>query len=98
LKGPGTVVAAPDGRAIVNTTGGSYLAVAGTGDVLSGVAAALLARGLPPFEAAAVGAWVHGAAADRLAARHGSVGMLAGDLADEIGPTLSEPALSERGR
>ncbi len=97
LKGPGTVVAAPDGRAVVNTTGGPSLAVAGTGDVLSGLTAALLARGLPAFEAAAVAAWVHGAAADRLAAEQGPVGMLAGDLADEIGRTLSELTPSRRG-
>jgi NAD(P)H-hydrate epimerase len=66
LKGPGTVIAHPDGRAIVNTTGGSgALATAGTGDVLTGVIGGLLAHGVDPFLAAASGAWLHGKAAQR---------------------------------
>ncbi len=63
LKGNRSVVAAPDGRARVNTTGIPWLATAGAGDVLSGVVGALLAAGLEPFDAASVGAWLHGAAA-----------------------------------
>jgi ADP-dependent NAD(P)H-hydrate dehydratase / NAD(P)H-hydrate epimerase len=64
LKGPGTVIAHPDGRAFINTTGGSgVLASAGTGDVLTGVIAGLLAHGVDPFMAAAAGAWLHGKAA-----------------------------------
>ncbi|MFN2640790.1 MAG: NAD(P)H-hydrate dehydratase [Actinomycetota bacterium] len=66
LKGAGTVVASPDGRLAVNVTGGARLASAGTGDVLTGVIVALLARGLDPFDAAAAGAFLHGAAADSL--------------------------------
>jgi hydroxyethylthiazole kinase-like uncharacterized protein yjeF len=62
LKGNATVVAAPDGRAYVNPTGTPWLATAGTGDVLSGCIGALLAAGLPPLEAAAVGAYLHGRA------------------------------------
>jgi hydroxyethylthiazole kinase-like uncharacterized protein yjeF len=64
LKGPGTVIAAPDGRAVVNRTGTAALATAGTGDVLTGVIGGLLAQGVDPFAAAATGAYVHGRAAE----------------------------------
>ena len=70
LKGPGTVIAAPDGHAVVNRTGGPALATAGTGDVLTGVIAGLVAQGVDPFDAAATGAYVHGRAAE--AAPHGA--------------------------
>ncbi|HEY3140797.1 MAG TPA: NAD(P)H-hydrate dehydratase [Acidimicrobiales bacterium] len=63
LKGPTTVVAHPDGRVRLVTTGDQRLATAGTGDVLSGIVGALLARGADPFDAAAAGAWLHGTAA-----------------------------------
>ena len=63
LKGGRSVIAAPDGRVRVNTTGVSWLATAGAGDVLSGVIGALLAAGLDCFDAASVGAWLHGSAA-----------------------------------
>jgi ADP-dependent NAD(P)H-hydrate dehydratase / NAD(P)H-hydrate epimerase len=63
LKGRRTVIARPDGPARVNTTGTSWLATAGAGDVLGGVIGALLAAGLTPYDAASVGAWLHGAAA-----------------------------------
>ncbi|HXF73167.1 MAG TPA: NAD(P)H-hydrate dehydratase, partial [Actinomycetota bacterium] len=62
LKGPRTLVASPEGEVRVNPTGGPVLATAGTGDVLTGAIAALLARGLAPFDAAAVGAYLHGLA------------------------------------
>jgi hydroxyethylthiazole kinase-like uncharacterized protein yjeF len=84
LKGAATVVAEPGGRVRVNPTGGPVLATGGTGDVLAGVVAALLAQGLAPFDAAAAGAFLHGAAGDRLAARVGGSGALAGDLAGEL--------------
>jgi ADP-dependent NAD(P)H-hydrate dehydratase / NAD(P)H-hydrate epimerase len=77
LKGDATVVAGPDGRAFVNGTGTSWLATAGTGDVLSGITGALLATGLPAVEAAAVGAHLHGRTG-QLAAERGP--LLAGDL------------------
>ena len=63
LKGRHTIVAHPDGRTRANTTGTSWLAVAGAGDVLAGLIGALLAAGLGRFDAASVGAWLHGAAA-----------------------------------
>ena len=62
LKGARSVIAAPDGRTRVNTTGVPWLATAGSGDVLAGLVGALLAAGLDAFDAASVGAWLHGAA------------------------------------
>ena len=63
LKGHHTVVAAPNGRVRVTTTGTPWLAVAGAGDVLGGLCGALLAAGLSPYDAGSVGSWLHGAAA-----------------------------------
>ncbi len=84
LKGYGTVIAAPDGRLAVNATGGANLASAGTGDVLTGLTAALLARGLDGFGAAAAGSFIHGTAADLLAPRVPS----ASDLLDGIATVM----------
>jgi NAD(P)H-hydrate epimerase len=66
----------------VNQTGNPALATAGTGDVLSGLIAALLAQGLAPFEAAVLGTHLHGWAADLWQQRHGPSGLTARDLAD----------------
>ena len=63
LKGRHTLVAAPDGRVRVSTSGVPWLATAGSGDVLAGLCGALLAAGLSPLDAGSVGAWLHGAAA-----------------------------------
>jgi ADP-dependent NAD(P)H-hydrate dehydratase / NAD(P)H-hydrate epimerase len=76
LKGPGTVIAAPDGTAVIEPVGDAALATAGSGDVLTGIIAGLLARGLEPFAAAAAGAFLHGRAADRA----GHTGLIASDL------------------
>jgi len=85
LKGPTTVVAGPDGRVLLAAAGSPRLATAGTGDVLAGVIAAFVARGLEPLEAAALGAHVHGAAA----ALGPPEGLLAGDLGDLVARWLS---------
>lgn len=80
LKGAPTVTAAPDGSLSVNPTGNALLATAGTGDVLSGVIAALLAGGASPLDAARAGVYIHGMAADLAAIGFGDRGMVAGDL------------------
>ncbi|HEY3191070.1 MAG TPA: NAD(P)H-hydrate dehydratase [Solirubrobacteraceae bacterium] len=80
LKGSRSIIAAPDGRAAINTTGGPWLATAGTGDVLAGMVGALLARGVDAFSAALAGAWLHGRAADAA----GHPGLVAGDLIDAL--------------
>ena len=83
LKGQHTVVS--DGhRYRVNTTGNPALATAGTGDVLTGVVASLCAAGLAPFEAAVLGAHLHGLAADLWSAEHGSSGLRAQDLSARL--------------
>jgi hydroxyethylthiazole kinase-like uncharacterized protein yjeF len=81
LKGSGTVIARPDGLIAINPTGNPALATAGSGDVLTGVCAALLAQGWQPWPAALGAAWLHGAAADALVAQGcGPVGLTASEL------------------
>ncbi len=84
LKGARTIIAAPEGQAIVTPTGGPALATGGTGDVLTGIIAALLASGLAAPDAAALGAWWHGATADGLPVRETGFGLLASELADAL--------------
>jgi NAD(P)H-hydrate epimerase len=86
LKGPGTVVASPEGHACVNTTDSELLATAGTGDVLTGMIGGLLAQGVDAFEAAASAAWLHGRAA-QLAGTGDA--LVAGDLVDALPRTLA---------
>lgn len=91
LKGAGTVIAQPNGVFRVNTSGGSALAVAGQGDVLSGVIAALLAMGIPAFEAASLAVHVHGLAGDRYEQEAGgSVGLSASTTVALIAAVLNE--------
>lgn len=80
LKGANTVVAHPDGRAFVSPFANPALATAGTGDVLAGTIAGLLAQGVTPFEAAAAGVYLHAAAGELLSRDFGDAGGLAADL------------------
>jgi hydroxyethylthiazole kinase-like uncharacterized protein yjeF len=83
LKGNGTVIAAPDGRWWINTSGNPGMASAGMGDVLTGIVASLLAQGLGAETALLAGVYLHGAAADRAVAEgRGPVGLTAGELVD----------------
>ncbi len=91
LKGHHTLVAEPDGRVRVNTAGTPWLAVAGAGDVLGGLCGALLAAGLSPYDAGAVGSWLHGAAATYVS--HGgplSAPAVAGALPSVVADLLRE--------
>ncbi len=91
LKGCGTVVATPAGRWFINTTGNPGLATAGSGDVLTGLATALLAQGWPPLDALLAAVHLHGCAADRLAANGiGPIGMTAGELIDSARACFNE--------
>jgi len=82
LKGVPTVIATPDGHAYVNATGNAGLAKGGSGDVLTGLIAGLIAQGMPPCEAAACGTWLHGRAADALQASSCSRTMMPAELVD----------------
>lgn len=84
LKGYQTLVAAPDGRLYINTTGNAGLAKAGSGDLLAGMAGAFLAQGLPAVDAAVCAVYLHGAAADRCAARLSQYAMVGRDLLDDL--------------
>jgi hydroxyethylthiazole kinase-like uncharacterized protein yjeF len=80
LKGANTIIASPDGKAKINAACNAGLASAGTGDVLAGTIAGLLAQGLSYADAAACGAYLHSAAADRVRDEMGDMGMIASDL------------------
>jgi NAD(P)H-hydrate epimerase len=88
LKGPCTLIASPDGDILVNRTGSAALATAGAGDVLSGIIGALLCT-LSPLEAAWVGAYLHGAAADLWAEENGDRGLLAHEVAERVPRVLA---------
>jgi ADP-dependent NAD(P)H-hydrate dehydratase / NAD(P)H-hydrate epimerase len=83
LKGADTVIAAPDGRAVINANAPPELATAGSGDVLSGLVTGLLAQGLDPFHAAAAACWLHGDAATAF-----GPGLIAEDIIDALPGTL----------
>lgn len=89
LKGANTVIAEPGGRAHINPLALPGLATAGSGDVLTGCVAALLAQGLEPLQAAVCGVFVHGKAAELATHLVGDVGMVAGDVVSHIPLALS---------
>ena len=85
LKGARSLICAQDGRMVENRTASPYLAKAGTGDVLAGMVAGLIAQGMPHFEATCAGVWIHGRASERI-----GPGLVPQDLFREIGPVLRE--------
>lgn len=88
LKSHRTVTAVPDGTVWFNPTGNASLAKGGSGDVLAGVVGSLAAQGYDLFDALTVGAFLHGRAGERLAARFGAHGALPSQLPEEIGRLL----------
>lgn len=95
LKGVPTVLTAPDGRSLVSAAGTPTLATGGSGDVLAGIVATLIAQMDDPLEAAACGAWVHGRAAEVVDA-HGARGTTIDDVVEALAGVWSEPVASPR--
>ncbi len=84
LKGAGTVVAEPGGKYYINTAGNPGMATAGSGDVLTGIIAGFLSQGLKMFDASALGVYVHGLAGDLAEKDKGEIGLIAGDILENI--------------
>lgn len=90
LKGAATVIASPQGEAYLNTTGNSGLATAGTGDVLTGMIAGLLAQGLSSVDASCLGVFLHGLSGDIAAKHKGALSLLASDLIAKMPEAIKE--------
>jgi NAD(P)H-hydrate epimerase len=90
LKGFRTVVAAPDGRLAVNSSGNPAMASGGMGDILTGLIAGFLAQGFEPFIASCLGVYVHGAAADLRFGKVASRGLLASEVLDAVPRVIGE--------
>lgn len=88
LKGARTIITDPSGVAYINTTGNSGMATAGSGDVLTGIIAGLLAQGIRPLEASVLGVYVHGLAGDIASSRYGEMGMTATDILGSVPEAL----------
>jgi len=95
LKGASTVIASPDGNTYINSTGNPGMATGGSGDVLTGVIAALLAAGVDAARAAAAGAYLHGLAGDLAAREKGVYGLLAGDILARLPEALARVMAGE---
>jgi len=94
LKGCGSVIASPSGQWWINTTGNPGLACAGTGDTLTGFMVGLLAQGHAPEIAVAAAVYLHGAAADRVAATQGEIGLTASELPDAVRALINAWAMT----
>lgn len=90
LKGRASLIAAPDGRVAINSTGNPGMATGGTGDVLTGAVAAWLGQLRDAMSAAVLATWIHGRAGDLAAGRQGEIGMIAGDLLAHLGPAARD--------
>lgn len=88
LKGHYTMTVRPDGKIYINSSGNAGMATAGSGDVLTGVVAALIAQGYAPDLAVALGIYLHGLAGDLAANEHDAYGIIASDIADNIGRAI----------
>lgn len=84
LKGSKTIVATPDGRVFINTTGNSGMATGGTGDVLAGIIASFICQGVEPYKSAILSVYFHGLCGDNIAKTRGEHGIIASDLIEEI--------------
>jgi NAD(P)H-hydrate epimerase len=89
LKGAHSIIASPDGRRCVLPFANPALAAGGTGDVLTGIIGGLLAQGLAPFDAARLGGFLHGTAADQVRSQYGNAGVVASDLLDRLPAIMS---------
>src|SRR5262249_3057308 len=92
LKGADTLIAGPDGRVLINPTGNPGMATGGTGDVLTGILGALLARGIDTAQAAPAAVYLHGLAGDLAAERVGQEALIASDVVEALGDAFRQLA------